>query len=67
MPDIIHKDAFANLFVNDTPLLDLRSPVEFKRGAFPCAINAPLLSDNEREQVGKTYKAEGQQTAIELG
>ncbi len=67
MPDIIHKDAFANLFVNDTPLLDLRSPVEFKRGAFPCAINAPLLSDNEREQVGKTYKAEGQQAAMELG
>jgi tRNA 2-selenouridine synthase len=67
MSAIIHKDSFAKLFVNDTPLLDLRSPVEFNRGAFPCAINAPLLSDDEREAIGKTYKAKGQKAAIALG
>lgn len=67
MSTIFHKDSFTKLFVGDTPLLDLRSPVEFTHGAFPCAINAPLLFDEEREAIGKTYKAKGQSAAIALG
>lgn len=49
------------------PLIDLRAPAEFARGAMPNATNLPLLSDGERGQVGRTYKAQGQTAAIALG
>ncbi|MBC53879.1 MAG: tRNA 2-selenouridine(34) synthase MnmH [Gammaproteobacteria bacterium] len=55
------------LFLEDTPLIDTRAPVEFARGAFPHAINLPLMSDDERAAVGTCYKAQGQQAAIALG
>lgn len=55
------------LFLSGVPLLDVRAPVEFGRGAFPTAVNIPLMNDREREQVGLRYKQEGQQAAIELG
>lgn len=57
----------ARLFGEDVPLLDLRAPVEFAEGAFPQATNIPLLSDEERHQVGIRYKQQGQDAAIELG
>ncbi|MDP3516200.1 MAG: tRNA 2-selenouridine(34) synthase MnmH [Pseudohongiella sp.] len=60
-------DDFLNLFLNDTPLIDSRAPVEFHRGAFPNTVNLPLMSDREREQVGTCYKEQGQQAAIRLG
>ncbi len=47
--------------------MDLRSPAEFQRGAFPGAVNLPLLTDGERERVGIRYKHRGQDAAIELG
>jgi len=49
------------------PLIDLRAPVEFALGAFPGAINLPLLTDAERAAVGTRFKQCGQQAAIELG
>jgi len=55
------------LFTDDTPLLDVRAPVEFGRGAFPSAHNIPILDDNEREQVGICYKEQGPEAAVELG
>ncbi len=48
-------------------MLDLRSSVEFSKGAFPNASNIPLLTDEEREQVGTCYKQQGQDQAIALG
>jgi tRNA 2-selenouridine synthase len=50
-----------------TPLLDVRSPIEFADGSAPGAVNLPLLSNDERHQVGLTYKTRGQEAAIELG
>jgi len=47
--------------------MDLRAPVEFAQGAFPAAENRPLLSDEERHQVGIRYKEAGQDAAIALG
>jgi len=47
--------------------MDLRSPAEFRRGAFPGAVNLPLLTDAEREQVGIRYKHGGRDAAIILG
>ncbi len=39
---------FAELFQQDTPLLDVRAPIEFSAGAFPGAVNVPLLDDHQR-------------------
>ena len=51
----------------DRPLIDVRSPAEFARGALPHAVNLPILDDPERREVGITYKAQGQDAAIDLG
>jgi len=60
-------DDYLSLFLNDSPLLDVRAPVEFARGSFPTAVNAPLMNDDERHDVGICYKEKGQDAAIELG
>jgi tRNA 2-selenouridine synthase len=58
---------YRQLLLQDTPLLDVRAPVEFRRGAFPSASNIPLLDDQQREVIGKRYKHAGQDEAIRLG
>lgn len=58
---------FKNLFLNKHPLLDLRAPIEFTKGAFPNTTNIPLLTNDERSLVGTCYKQQGQDKAIELG
>ncbi|MEC7079954.1 MAG: hypothetical protein VXX10_06575, partial [Pseudomonadota bacterium] len=58
MTNTVSSKAFFKLFCQDTPLLDVRAPCEFSRGAFPNATNLPLLSDSEREAVGTTYRKE---------
>ena len=60
-------DNFAELFLNDVPMMDARAPVEFAKGAFPGVVNLPLMNDLERQKVGTCYKQHGQQAAIELG
>lgn len=51
----------------DTPLMDVRAPIEFTEGAIPHATNLPLMNDQERAAVGTCYKRKGQQAAIQLG
>ncbi len=58
---------FTQLFLTDTPLMDTRAPVEFEKGAFPHTLNLPLMTDDERVQVGTCYKQQGQDAAIKLG
>lgn len=65
--DLPQIDDYQTLFAGDTPLLDVRAPVEFKQGAFPNTLNVPLMNDEERTQVGIRYKQQGQDQAIELG
>ncbi|MBW7471423.1 tRNA 2-selenouridine(34) synthase MnmH [Marinobacter sp. F4218] len=60
-------DDYLALFLNDVPLMDVRAPVEFDKGSFPSAENAPLMNDDERHRVGICYKEQGQDRAIELG
>ena len=60
-------DNYLSLFLNDTPLLDVRAPVEFSKGSFPTAENAPLMNDEERHRIGICYKEKGQDEAIRLG
>jgi tRNA 2-selenouridine synthase len=59
--------SFKHLFLNDTPLMDVRAPVEFTKGAFPSSHNIPLLDDEQRTLIGTRYKQQGQDKAIELG
>lgn len=64
-----HENAsdYLALFLKDTPMIDTRAPVEFAHGAFPFAVNLPLMTDDERAEVGTCYKEQGQDAAIELG
>ena len=63
----IPQTAFADLLKSDTPLLDVRAPIEYARGSFPSATNIALLNDSAREQVGTLYKQQGHDAAVELG
>ncbi|MCU7800467.1 MAG: tRNA 2-selenouridine(34) synthase MnmH [gamma proteobacterium symbiont of Lucinoma myriamae] len=67
MSNPIDRDLIRSLFLHDTPLMDVRAPVEFAQGAFPCAVNHPLMNDQERHDVGLRYKQQGQDAAIKLG
>ena len=60
-------DHYRELFLNDVPMMDMRAPVEYNKGAFPCSENIPLLDDKQREAVGTCYKKKGQDAAIDLG
>ncbi len=71
MPDSIKElpviSDYRKLLRDGTPLLDVRAPVEFDKGAFPNTTNLPLLADKERHQIGIEYKDEGHDAAVELG
>jgi len=58
---------YRELFLGGAPLMDTRAPIEFRKGAFPGAVNLPLMSDAERQKVGTCYKQQGQDAAIALG
>jgi tRNA 2-selenouridine synthase len=58
---------FSEIFLNDTPMMDMRAPIEFAQGAFPTSHSHPLMLDAERAAVGTCYKEQGQEAAIELG
>lgn len=62
-----NTDDYRQLFLRDVPMMDVRAPVEFTKGAFPGVLNLPLMTDAERQQVGTCYKEQGQQAAIEMG
>ncbi len=49
------------------PLLDVRSPGEFKHAHIPGAYSLPLFTDEERKVVGTAYKQESREKAIKIG
>ncbi|GAC1303068.1 MAG: tRNA 2-selenouridine(34) synthase MnmH [Mucilaginibacter sp.] len=49
------------------PVIDVRTPAEFEQGHFCGAYNIPLFTNDERVQVGTTYKQTGREQAILLG
>ncbi len=63
----LDTDDYASLFLRGVPMMDVRAPVEFSKGAFPGVVNLPLMNDTERQKVGTCYKQHGQQAAINLG
>lgn len=48
-------------------VIDVRSPGEYKEDHIPGAINLPVLSDKEREIVGKIYTQESSFEAKKIG
>jgi len=58
---------YLQLFLKDTPLMDVRAPIEASKGSFPTAENHPLLDDEQRRQIGIRYQQAGEQAAIALG
>jgi len=62
-----YREDIESLFLNDTMLIDTRSPTEFAKGSFPLAFNLPLMTDEERAAVGLRYHEAGQESAIALG
>lgn len=49
------------------PVLDVRSPSEYKHARIPGAHSMPLFSDEERKVVGTTYKQQSREKAIKVG
>ena len=49
------------------PVLDVRSPGEYHHAHIPGAHSFPLFDDNERKEVGTTYKQQSREQAIKIG
>ena len=49
------------------PVLDVRSPGEYRHAHIPGAHSFPLFDDNERKEVGTTYKQQSREQAIKIG
>lgn len=49
------------------PVVDVRTPAEYEQGHITGAFNLPLFSNEERVQVGTTYKQQSREEAILLG
>jgi tRNA 2-selenouridine synthase len=52
---------------NNLPVVDVRSEKEFADGHMRCAMNIPILNNEERVAVGTDYKQKGQAEAIRTG
>ena len=53
--------------MDETPLIDVRAPIEFEKGAFQTSTNLPIMNNEERCLVGTRYKQEGNEAATKLG
>jgi tRNA 2-selenouridine synthase len=62
----IHIEQFLEL-AKDHPVVDVRSPGEYKHAHIPGAYSLPLFTDEERKVVGTTYKQESREQAIKTG
>ena len=65
----IVPQAFLQKLIEEPSLkiIDVRSPVEFADGSIPQSVNLPLLSNEQRAQIGTCYKLSGRESAIQLG
>ncbi len=50
-----------------TPVIDVRSPAEYKKSHIPGAYNIPLFSDEERAIVGTKYVQESRYSSVIAG
>ncbi len=58
---------YRKIVLENIPLIDVRAPIEFNKGAFPGSVNLPILTDEERHVIGIKYKESGNESATALG
>jgi tRNA 2-selenouridine synthase len=62
----LHIERFLEL-AKSSPVIDVRSPGEYKHAHIPWAYSLPLFTDEERKIVGTTYKQQSRENAIKVG
>src|ERR1043165_212821 len=62
----IHLEQFLAL-AKQHPVLDVRSPGEYKHAHIPGASSLPLFTDEERSIIGTAYKQKSREDAIKIG
>ncbi len=62
----IHIEQFLEL-AKHHPVIDVRSPAEYKHAHIPGVNSLPLFTDEERKIVGTAYKQQSREAAIKLG
>lgn len=60
-------DFIQQVYQDNIPVIDVRSPAEFLHAHFPLAQNIPLLTNEERVIIGTTYKQKGREEAVQKG
>jgi len=65
--DLPLTEDFSRIVLEERPLIDVRAPIEYGKGAFPHAINLALMNDQERHLIGIRYKEQGNASAVALG
>lgn len=58
---------FKKIVCEENPLIDVRAPIEFTKGAFLNTVNLPIMDDTDRHIIGTCYKEEGNAAATALG
>jgi tRNA 2-selenouridine synthase len=66
MPEVLTIEDFLAK-AGGMPIIDVRSPGEFALGHIPGAVNVPLFDDDERAEIGTTYKQVGRREAVMVG
>lgn len=64
---VIESHQFSSLILEKIPVVDVRAPIEFMAGSIPGSVNRPILSDDERHEIGTLYKQQGSQAAVARG
>ncbi|WP_292460559.1 selenouridine synthase SelU-like subunit [Methanothermococcus sp.] len=64
--ELITISEFEEMDKDNIIIVDARAPREYAEKTIPNAINIPLFLDREHELIGKTYKKEGRDKAMDL-
>ena len=67
MLELPQSDDFKSIVLNNIPLIDVRAPIEYQKGAFTNSVNLPLMNNEERHLIGIKYKDKGNAEAVKLG
>jgi tRNA 2-selenouridine synthase len=63
----MQTENFRESLLDSHLLVDVRTPLEFEEDHIPGAVNVPLLSNEERVEVGMLYKQSGPHAARQRG
>ena len=63
MNTVVTTNDFKNIVLKNIPLIDVRAPIEFEKGAFQTSVNLPILTNEERHIIGICYKEKGNDEA----